>query len=100
VEKCFEEILWKKVKKKLLSKEDFQEILLKQLEKKEEQKVFEEESCRGSLLPVVNLYRSCVRLGSCRGSLPPVVNFYRSCVGLRWLAQETTGFILVRASEE
>jgi hypothetical protein len=28
------------------------------------------------------------------------VNFYRSCVGLGWLAQETTGFILVRVSEE
>jgi hypothetical protein len=28
------------------------------------------------------------------------VNLYRSCVGLGWLAQETTGFILVRASEE
>jgi hypothetical protein len=25
---------------------------------------------------------------------------YRSCVGLEWLAQETTGFRLVRASEE
>jgi hypothetical protein len=36
----------------------------------------------------------------CQGSLPPVVNFYRSCVGLGWLAQETTGFILVQASEE
>jgi hypothetical protein len=28
------------------------------------------------------------------------VNFYRSCVGLGWLAQETTRFILVWASEE
>jgi hypothetical protein len=28
---------------------------------------------------------------NCRGSLPPVVNVYRSCVGLGWLAQETTG---------
>jgi hypothetical protein len=37
---------------------------------------------------------------NCRGSLPPVVNFYRSCVGLGRLAQETTRFILVRASEE
>jgi hypothetical protein len=36
----------------------------------------------------------------CRGSLPAAVNFYRSCVGLGSLAQETTGFILVRASEE
>jgi hypothetical protein len=36
----------------------------------------------------------------CRGSLPPAVNFYRSCVGLGWLAQETTGFILVWASKE
>jgi hypothetical protein len=36
----------------------------------------------------------------CRGSLPPVVNLHRSCVGLGWLAQETTGFRLVRASEE
>jgi hypothetical protein len=36
----------------------------------------------------------------CRGSLPPTVNLYRSCVGLGWLAQETMGFILVRASEE
>jgi hypothetical protein len=34
------------------------------------------------------------------GSLLPAVNFYRSCVGLGWLAQETTGFILVRASKE
>jgi hypothetical protein len=40
------------------------------------------------------------RGGCCRGSLPPAVNFYRSCVGLEWLAQETTRFILVRASEE
>jgi hypothetical protein len=39
-------------------------------------------------------------LSSCWGSLPPAVNFYRSCVGLGWLAQETTRFILVRASEE
>jgi hypothetical protein len=38
--------------------------------------------------------------GYCRGSLPPAVNFYRSHVGLGWLAQETTGFMLVRASEE
>jgi hypothetical protein len=38
--------------------------------------------------------------GNCRGSLPPAVNLYRSCVGLGWLAQETTGFRLVRASEE
>jgi hypothetical protein len=37
---------------------------------------------------------------ACWGSLPPAINFYRSCVGLEWLAQETTGFILVRASEE
>jgi hypothetical protein len=29
----------------------------------------------------------------------PAVNLYRSCVGLGWLAQETTGFILVRVSE-
>jgi hypothetical protein len=28
------------------------------------------------------------------------VDLYRSCVGLGWLAQETTGFILVQASEE
>jgi hypothetical protein len=28
------------------------------------------------------------------------VNLYPSCVGLGWLAQETMGFILVRASEE
>jgi hypothetical protein len=34
------------------------------------------------------------------GSLPPVVNLYRSCVGFGWLAQKTTEFILVRASEE
>jgi hypothetical protein len=39
-------------------------------------------------------------LTCCRGSLPTAVNFYRSCVGLGWLAHETTGFILVRASEE
>jgi hypothetical protein len=37
---------------------------------------------------------------NCWGSLPPAVNLYRSCVGLGWLAQETTGFRLVRASEE
>jgi hypothetical protein len=37
---------------------------------------------------------------NCRGSLLPAVNFYRSRVGLGWLAQETTGFILVWASEE
>jgi hypothetical protein len=37
---------------------------------------------------------------NCRGSLPPTINFYRSRVGLGWLAQETTGFILVWASEE
>jgi hypothetical protein len=37
---------------------------------------------------------------NCWGSLSPVVNLYRSCVGLGWLAQETTGFRLVRASEE
>jgi hypothetical protein len=37
---------------------------------------------------------------NCRGSLLPTVNVYQSCVGLGWLAQETTGFILVRASEE
>jgi hypothetical protein len=37
---------------------------------------------------------------NCRGSLPPTVNFYRSCIGFGWLARETTGFILVRASEE
>jgi hypothetical protein len=36
---------------------------------------------------------------NCRGSLPPV-NFYRSRVGLGWSVQETTGFILVWASEE
>jgi hypothetical protein len=36
----------------------------------------------------------------CLGSLPPAVNLCRSCVGLGWLAQETTRFILVRASEE
>jgi hypothetical protein len=36
----------------------------------------------------------------CRGSLPPTINFYRSRVWLGWLAQETTGFILVWASEE
>jgi hypothetical protein len=36
----------------------------------------------------------------CRGSLPPTVNLYRSCVGLGWLAPETMGFRLVRASEE
>jgi hypothetical protein len=36
----------------------------------------------------------------CWGSLPPTVNLYRSCVRLRWLARETTGFRLVRASEE
>jgi hypothetical protein len=41
-----------------------------------------------------------VQDGTCRGSLPPVLNFYRSCVGLGCLAQETMGFILVRASEE
>jgi hypothetical protein len=34
------------------------------------------------------------------GSLPLAVNFYRSCVRLGCLAQETTGFILVRASKE
>jgi hypothetical protein len=28
------------------------------------------------------------------------VDLYRSCVGLGWLAQEATGFILVRASGE
>jgi hypothetical protein len=28
------------------------------------------------------------------------VNFYQSCVGLEWSAQETTGLIPVRASEE
>jgi hypothetical protein len=33
----------------------------------------------------------------CEGSLPLAVNLYRSCVGLGWLAQETTGFRLVRA---
>jgi hypothetical protein len=33
-----------------------------------------------------------------RGSLPLIVNLYRSCVGLGWLAQETMGFRLVRAS--
>jgi hypothetical protein len=43
---------------------------------------------------------TAVGLAACRGSLPPAVNFYRSCIGLGWLAQETTGFILVRASEE
>jgi hypothetical protein len=37
---------------------------------------------------------------NCRGSLPLTVNLCRLCVGLRWLARETTGFILVRASEE
>jgi hypothetical protein len=37
---------------------------------------------------------------NCQGSLLPAVNFYRSCVGLGWLAQKTTGFILVWASEE
>jgi hypothetical protein len=37
---------------------------------------------------------------TCRGSLPPAVNFYLSRIGLGWLAQETMGFILVRASEE
>jgi hypothetical protein len=37
---------------------------------------------------------------NCRGSLPPAVNFYQSRVGLGWLAQETMGFILVRASKE
>jgi hypothetical protein len=37
---------------------------------------------------------------NCRGSLPPAINFYRLRVGLGWLAQETTGFILVRASVE
>jgi hypothetical protein len=36
----------------------------------------------------------------CRGSLPLAVNLYRSCVGLGLLALETTGFRLVRASEE
>jgi hypothetical protein len=35
-----------------------------------------------------------------RGFLLSAVNLYRSCVGLGWLVQETTGFILVRASEE
>jgi hypothetical protein len=39
-------------------------------------------------------------LGSCRGSLPSAVNLYRSCVRLGWLTRETTGFRLVRASEE
>jgi hypothetical protein len=29
-----------------------------------------------------------------------IVHLYRLCVGFGWLAQETTGFILVRASEE
>jgi hypothetical protein len=42
----------------------------------------------------------CICLRHCRSSLPPAINFYRSCVGLGWLAQETTRFILVRASEE
>jgi hypothetical protein len=37
---------------------------------------------------------------NCQGSLPPAVNLYQSCVGLGWLAQETTGFRLVWASEE
>jgi ABC-type lipopolysaccharide export system ATPase subunit len=37
---------------------------------------------------------------TCRVSLLPVVNLYRSRVGIGWLAQETTEFILVRASEE
>jgi hypothetical protein len=37
---------------------------------------------------------------NCRSSLPLAVNIYRSRVGLGWLAQETTGCILVRASEE
>jgi hypothetical protein len=36
----------------------------------------------------------------CQGSLPPVVNLYRSCVRLGWLAWETTRFILVWASKE
>jgi hypothetical protein len=46
-------------------------------------------SCQISVSPAVGgvLYRQ-------------TVNFCRSCVGLRWLAQETTRFILVRASEE
>jgi hypothetical protein len=35
-----------------------------------------------------------------QGSQPPAVNLYRLRVELRWLAQETTGFKLVRASEE
>jgi hypothetical protein len=35
-----------------------------------------------------------------QGSLPPAVNLYRSRVRPGWLAQETTGFRLVRASEE
>jgi hypothetical protein len=43
---------------------------------------------------------SLIEKTNCRGSLPPAVNFYRSCVELGWLARETTGFILVRASEE
>jgi hypothetical protein len=34
------------------------------------------------------------------GSLPPAVNLYRSCIRLGWLAHETMGFRLVRASEE
>jgi hypothetical protein len=44
--------------------------------------------------------RPPTRRADCRGSLPPAVNFYRSRVGLGWLAQETMGFILVRASKE
>jgi hypothetical protein len=39
-------------------------------------------------------------VNGCRGSLLPAVNFYRSCVGLGWLALETMGFILVWAYEE
>jgi hypothetical protein len=35
-----------------------------------------------------------------RGSLLPAVNLYRLCIKLGWLAQERTRFRLVLASEE